>query len=249
MTFIQDPLVSCICVTHNNIEFLKKSIACFQHQTYQHKELIVAFSSDNMAASALVDQFQDASVKSLVFSSATPLTLGEKRNLAVRNSGGFYFCVWDDDDWHSVDRISTHVKSLVGTKYQSSILSNVFLYDGNTDEAYLSATRYGWEQTLFCQKSLFEDPAFQYENLERGEDSPLIYKLKKSNRLLTIRQPELYIYVYHGGNTFHRDHWEVNLLQWSTKLSAEQSRLVKRILRSEITMTEASQQLNHILKP
>src|SRR3989337_2854355 len=98
MTFLNQPLVSCICISHHSIAFLMRSIECFQQQTYTHKELIVAFTSDNTAASDFLSQVKDPSIKTLIFSPDIPLTLGEKRNMAIEFANGFYFCVWVDDD-------------------------------------------------------------------------------------------------------------------------------------------------------
>lgn len=224
------PLVSCICVTHNSIDVLKRSIQCFLHQSYESKELILAFTSDNESTTNFMKELKHPSIKTLVFPSDTPLTLGEKRNAAIEYANGFYFCVWDDDDWHGVSRIEFQVRSLTATTFRSSVLSNIILYDMQTREAYLSATRWAWEQTLLCQKSLFENPELRYKNLERGEDSALLVNLKKYNLLLTTSHPHLYIYVYHGKNTFHRVHWEVNVIYWAKKLSQAHAILIQKIL-------------------
>ena len=247
MTAKDDPLVSCICITHNAVEYLKKSVQCFQQQTYPHRELIVAFSSDNIAAANFVATLQDTSIKTLVFPSTQPLTLGEKRNLAINYATGFYFCVWDDDDWHNVNRISACVTSLAKSNYPGCALSNLVLYDGTSREAYLSATRWGWEATLFCQKSVVENPEFKYRHLDQAEDSPLVYDLKMNNLLLAISQPELYIYIYHGKNTFRRDHWDVNLLQWATKLPPEKSLVITKIINNEISPKAAADKLQYLL--
>jgi glycosyltransferase involved in cell wall biosynthesis len=239
------PLVSCICVTNNRTEFLERAVACYQRQNYPNKELVVAFSAENIAASGLISKLNDSSIRALAFASASALTLGEKRNLAVEGASGFYFCVWDDDDWYHENRITAQVNALSGTQYKSSVLSNVILFDGKTNESYLSATRWAWEQTLLCERSVFGSPILRYQNLERGEDSPLVYNLKRQNLLLTVSQPELYIYVYHGENTFHRDHWEVNLLQWATKLTSEQSQVIQKIITSK-SPVESSYELNHV---
>ena len=249
MTDKDNPLVSCICVTHNSLDHLRKCIQCFQQQTYPNKELILAFSAGNIAAADLVETLQDPSIRTLVFPSTQPLTLGEKRNLAVGCSNGSYVCVWDDDDWHHENRISTCVKLLMRSDYQSCALSNVLLYDGHTREAYLSASRWGWEATLFCLKSIFENQQFQYRNLDRGEDSPVLYNLKLANLLLPIPNPQLYIYTFHGGNTIQREHWDVNLLQWATKLSPEKSSVVEAIVNSNLSLREASTKLNYFFAP
>lgn len=247
MPISHQPLVSCICVTHNHIDVLKKSISCFQNQTYANKELIVAFTDDNHSAAELVAGLKDPAIKPLVFPSDESITLGEKRNSAIAYASGFYCCVWDDDDWHHINRIIFHVKSLYETGYKSSALSNVILYDHNTDEAYLSATRQGWEQTLFCEKSVFENPELRYLKTERGEDSSLLFNLKKSGWLLTISKPSLYVYVYHGKNTFHRGHWEVNILPWATKFSPQKSLIIKQIVEGKLSNSGAAIELQKFL--
>lgn len=242
------PLVSCICLTHNNPDFLKRSIRCFQSQTYRYKELIVAFSSDNYAAEEFLNQLNDPSIKSLVFPSGQSITLGEKRNLAIEYSSGAYWCVWDDDDWFSRHRISYCIEALSGTSFKSATLSNVVLLDQMTSEAYVSATRYGWEPTLICDRTLFQNHDLRYVKRERGEDSPLVANLKKENCLLTITHPALYIYVYHGRNTFHRGHWEINILQWAKKLLPNQSRLVEQVLAGQLSDLEAAARLEKVFE-
>lgn len=39
-------MVSCICITHNRVDFLKKAISYFQAQTYPNKELIILYEND-----------------------------------------------------------------------------------------------------------------------------------------------------------------------------------------------------------
>lgn len=227
------PLVSCICLTHNSVDLLKRSLKCFQEQTYRNKELIVAFTEDNKSAATLINRLGDSSVRPLVYSSETDMTLGEKRNAAIRHANGQYICNWDDDDWHHRERVETQAKALFSTGNKASILSQIILYDGVSGDLYISATRWGWEQTLFCEKSLFDNPDWQYQHVDRGEDSPLIYKLKQSNLLVSIPNPHLYIYVYHARNVFHREHWEVNLLPWAEKMMPDRAAVVLAMLDEE----------------
>ena len=221
------PLVSCICLTHNSIDLLQRSIRCFRDQTYRNKELIVSFSADNTTAAGLLDRLRDPAIRPLIYSPGQKMTLGEKRNAAIGDARGHYICNWDDDDWHHMKRIETQVKYLLGTKYKASILSKLILYDGVSGDSYISATRWGWEQTLVCEKSTFDDPDWQYQHLDRGEDSPLIYKLKQNDLLVSIPSPHLYIYVYHSQNVFHREHWEVNLLPWAEKMTPDRAAVVR----------------------
>ncbi len=240
------PLVSCICLTHNSLDLLQRSVACFLDQTYDNKELIVAFTEDNKTAADLVDRLSNPLIRPLTFSLNKKLTLGEKRNAAIMHAGGSFICNWDDDDWHHVKRIEAQVNSLLNNEFRASLLSRVILYDGLSGDSYVSATRWGWEQTLFCEKSLFDNPEWHYHQLDRGEDSPLIYKLKQDNLLVSLPSPHLYIYIYHSENVFHRGHWEVNLLPWAQRLSADRARVVRRILESNTCNVEALRELEAI---
>ena len=233
-------LVSCICVTHNNLDLLRRSVGCFKDQTHQNKELILAFTEDNKAARDFSEELRDPTIKAFSFPSKEKMSLGEKRNAAIEHASGHYFCIWDDDDWHHRMRIETQFNALAGTNLKASILSRIILFDGVSKTSYLSATRWGWEQTLFCEKSVLEDLAWKYKNVDRGEDSALVYDLKQNHMILSISLPHLYIYVYHSKNVFHREHWEVNLLPWAQKLPAHVDSVVHAILNNDIRNPEAS---------
>lgn len=212
------------------MNLLRRSIRCFQEQTYQNKELVISFTSDNKDAIALLEELKDSRIKPVLIPENTKFTLGEKRNWAIDHSSGFYFCVWDDDDWYSSNRLECQVRSLEGTPFKSAVFSSVILFDSDTNEAYRSATRWAWEQTLLCERTVFKSPSLRYPALDKGEDSVLIYNLKKDNLLLTTHHSALYIYVYHGQNTWHRQHWDDNFIRWATKLTAFQSAAVYKIL-------------------
>lgn len=248
MPHFSSPLVSCICISHNNLDLVRRSIRCFQGQTYPFRELIVAFISENKSIPIFLEGLRDPRIKPLEIPASPKLTLGEKRNFAIERSKGFYFCVWDDDDWYHPGRIEFQLKSLVGTKYRSSVLSSLILYDIENNESYLSATRWAWEQTLLCEKSVFENPALRYADRERGEDSVLLYNLKKNDLLFTAFNPALYIYIYHGNNTWHRKHWEENLIRWATKFSTDQSLIIQKILEGQASGQTALEELEKFFK-
>jgi hypothetical protein len=67
-------------------------------------------------------------------------------------------------------------------------------------------------------------------DVDRGEDTPVIAQLQSDNQLAMIDRPDLYIYVYHGKNSCDRQHWEANLLRFSTALPENASRQVRILL-------------------
>ena len=201
----------------------------------------MAFTSDNQATKVWVQELADPAIKSLELPADPTLTLGEKRNAAIAASHGDIWCTWDDDDWHHPARLEAQHNALQSSDMKSVSLSSVILYDSVSSHAYLSASRYAWEQTVMCERSFIENSdVFRFSPQDRGEDSALLYQLKNHHLLLTLSKPELYIYVYHSANTFHREHWEVNLLPWAKQLQPSSSYTISQILENGLNMKEAS---------
>jgi len=209
---------------------LDRAIRCFRQQTYRNKELVIAYSDNNRATADYVKHLHGFPVVVVVFPAARNLTLGEKRNLAIENSNGFYFCVWDDDDFFSRSRIKRQVQYLQATSFKSVVLRRVLVFDSLQEEAYLSAERWAWEQTLLCEKSVMTDPELRYASLDRAEDSAFIFNLREKHLLTSFKSSALYVYVYHGRNTSNQLHWHENIFRYSSKLSGAKSRLVKEVL-------------------
>jgi len=64
-----------------------------------------------------------------------------------------------------------------------------------------------WGASLFCEKRLFESRV-KYPNLNHHEDSHIVEQLISLNCIFPIVMPILYIYAYHGNNTFDKGHFE-----------------------------------------
>ena len=48
-----NPLVSCLMMTRGNLDLMKYSLACYQRQTYAHRELVVVANLKPVKRSAL----------------------------------------------------------------------------------------------------------------------------------------------------------------------------------------------------
>ena len=198
---ITHPLISCICVTAYRPEFLLKAIIGFDTQKYPNKELVISYPEDDQESRDLVKNVIEASDLDIVVVERIPsLSLGMARNEAIAKSNGDYVCTWDDDDWYSERRVHHQYNHMlmVKQKREASILTNVMLYDGPNDQAYLSST-YKIAGSLLCKKSIIlEHP---YEDSSTIEDASLIRYLVSSKYLhLIADRPDLYIYNYHGDN-------------------------------------------------
>lgn len=219
---------------------LDRAVRCFRQQTYRNKELVIAYSDDNLATANYVKNVGGFPVVSVVFPASQNLTLGEKRNLAIEKSNGIYFCVWDDDDFFGRSRIAFQVRRLRETSCRSIVLTRVLIYDSLQGDAYLSAERWAWEQTLLCEKSVTQNPQLRYAPLERAEDSEFIFNLREHNLLTSFKNSALYVYVYHGGNTSGPDHWKENIFQYACKLTEAKSQLVRQVLEGKFNGKNAA---------
>ena len=245
---VEGPLVSCICISGSDVALLDRAVRCFQQQTYPNKELVIAYAENNLATTEYIRKLEDARVISLAFPVSQNLTLGEKRNRAIAISNGFYFCVWDDDDFFARSRITFQVQQLQGTPFKCVVLTRVLVYDASRREAYLSGERWAWEQTLLCEKSVSANPELRYTQLDRGEDSAFIFNLREHNLLTSFKNSGLYVYVYHGGNTSGQIHWNQNIFNYASKLSEAKSNLVEQVLDGKFSAKKAAIVLTGVVR-
>src|SRR5687767_2313369 len=150
---LQQPLISCLCVTRNKSHLLPTAITCFESQSYSNKELIIVYEDDDMETKSLLQQIRNSSIKTFEVSSIPKLTLGALRNFSISQSSGEYFCQWDDDDWYHNMRLEIQMKAVQESGKQASILSYWLIYNTKSNESYLSFQR-NWEGSILCRKSL-----------------------------------------------------------------------------------------------
>lgn len=242
----QSSLVSCVCVTRNKPVLLERAIECFLAQTYENKELIVLYEDDDAATEAFLGKgFAPGSGIRVFRVPAYPkMTLGELRNAAIKIARGEFVCQWDDDDWYHMNRIELQYRSLFNEGRHGSILTQWLVYDCLTATAYLSNIRL-WEGSILCRNRVLQEKA--YEDKPLGEDTATIEYLAARNSLWLLNEmPNLYIYVYHGSNSWNRGHWSA-IFRASTALSAEDSGVVAGILAGRYSVSEGSMLLDGIL--
>jgi glycosyltransferase involved in cell wall biosynthesis len=234
------PLISCLCVTRKRIELLKRAIACFVHQTYPNKELVIIFEDDDSETEKYAATLIDKRIHCFKVGSDPKLTLGALRNISINKSKGEYFCQWDDDDWYHCERLSFQMNALEISKKKASVLAYWLMYDTVRKEAYLSFPT-AWAGSLLCKKKV-ENDNILYPDLSKGEDLNLLLYLIHKNYLIPLIAPSLYIYTNNGNNTWSRDHFE-QLCSSSQKLSKGATLMIKGVLENKYNQVEASQLL------
>lgn len=229
----QEPLISCICVTRARPELLGRSIHCFRKQTWPYKELVIVYEDDDSVTRDFLANVRDSDIRILEMRSTPKKSLGELRNIAIRASRGSLFCQWDDDDWFHPERLATQYAYLRGNQADACILNHWIVFNANTGSAYISP-EWSWEGSILCKRSVFSRRV-RYGKIRRGEDAVFVGKLIKNYRIAFLNRPYLYIYVYHGRNTWDWDHWDTNIFSTdSFRLSDYFSSKIQEILAGRI---------------
>ncbi|OYY65628.1 MAG: hypothetical protein B7Y51_02730 [Burkholderiales bacterium 28-67-8] len=199
---MNQPLVSCLCVTRNRPRLLDRAVRCFLGQSWSLGELLVVFESDDAATRDYLAGITDSRVRAIEVPVEPKLSLGALRNLSVRLSAGDYVCQWDDDDWYRHDRLETQMSALLASGLPACVLSRWICLDVPRRRGFVGRHR-TWEGSIVCRK----DAMLPYPELAKKEDTPMIEALQEQGKLLLLDRPEVYVYHFHGGNTWDRAHW------------------------------------------
>ncbi len=209
----RNPLVSCLCVTRGRVELLKRAVACFLQQTYIPRELVIVYDADDVATRDFAGGLDSPWIRRVEAPATPKLPLGAARNLAIASSRGPFIAQWDDDDWYAPNRLAAQMDALQRGGKPGCVLQRLTLFDMATEKAHVSHRRC-WEGSLVARR----DSVPSYPELPRAEDTPVVTRMFEQGMLALLDAPELYVYVYHGTNTWDRGHWDHFLLRWSRPL-------------------------------
>jgi glycosyltransferase involved in cell wall biosynthesis len=227
---------------------LKRAIACFESQTYSNCELLVLVESDDDDTIAYMHKKEGDKIRKLVVTNDN-MKLGDLRNIAVEYAAGGYICQWDDDDWYHRDRVKHQLAAAITNGKAGSILTRWIMYDVEHGNAYLSGERL-WEGSILVSKNELKKHRISYPSLARGEDNKFITNLVSKSSIQQIAWPSLYIYTFHGRNTWDRGHFQYNF-NVGKKLPPALSDAIGSILTSDLSDHEAadvlkSPELQHV---
>jgi glycosyltransferase involved in cell wall biosynthesis len=139
-----------------------------------------------------------------------PVSLGHKRNLGVEQSRGEVLVHWDDDDWYAPDRIRYQVEPLLAGAADVSGLIATHFYSLRSD-TFWSCTPELHARMFFANvhgrsiayaRRVWERRA-RYPDLSLAEDAGFLQSaLGRGSRLARLPNPDKFVYVRHGANTW-----------------------------------------------
>jgi glycosyltransferase involved in cell wall biosynthesis len=245
---IKLPVITCVCVTRNKPLMLKRAIACFTAQSYPAKELVIVYEDDDSSTEKLVNEAEIISrddIQLVRIKSVPKTTLGELRNIGINAARGGFICQWDDDDWCHKNRLTEQYNVIMKHDREGAVMTQWLVFDAIDKVAYISNKRV-WEGSVLCKKTALQ--LMPYENKSIGEDSATIDYLVSQNCLHLMNDvPGLYIYVYHGSNTWNFEHWNY-IFECSTALSYDHSLCIADILNGKYSVYAGSLLLDKMLQ-
>lgn len=211
------PSVSCLMVTYDRLGLAKRAIRCFAAQTYANRELVIVTDGEPRFRRSLERFVAETGVEQvrLVHVDTPGLSLGALRNLSLSAASGDVVCQWDDDDCFHPDRIRVQLDSMRAQSGAASFLTDHFQFlEEDRALVWVDWTlggKSGREQLLPGTIMMQNDARFRYPETgpyaQRGEDSVLLASLYDEVAVVALRgEGRLYLYTYHGRNTFDREH-------------------------------------------
>jgi glycosyltransferase involved in cell wall biosynthesis len=253
------PKISCVMVTKGRQQMVERAMRCWAAQNYPNKELIVLSQSDwqlnhhvwklSVAFSEQVDgiQFVEA---------PKDLSLGAMRNASIELATGDIICQWDDDDVYHPRRLMTQYQAIrsedaIASMYTSFI--KCFDVHGEPAKAYWTdwSQEHEYSHRFLCGSIMFFKYLFhEQKNLlypETGdqcqveEDLNVVEQLMIRGKIAGVGQGHQYVYVYHGDNTYDREHHDLGIdTSWKKTLRSSEEILKGR---KEIEETFSEYQL------
>ena len=212
------PGVSCLMVTLDRLTLAKRSIRSFAAQRYEDRELLVVTDGSEVFRRALERYVSALGLERVRFfyPEAGGLTLGRLRNISMEEARGELICQWDDDDYSHPDRLAVQVGHMLGARAAACFLTDHLQFieeqrmlswiDWTVDGALQGAAQLAPGTLL-----MFRDARFKYPEdgpyARQGEDSVFLERLYHAVPVAHLSGAgHLYLYQYHGRNTFPREH-------------------------------------------
>ena len=246
---IQHPVISCICVTRGQPEMLKRAIRCFAGQSYPHKELVVVYEDDDAATDSFLKTGGLSTARDirLIRAPAVPkVSLGQLRNVGIAAASGEYVCQWDADDWYHMDRLNIQYERLREDGRDGIAMTQWIVFNAIDKKAYISNRREVWEGSILCRKSVLQQKP--YEDKHLGEDTATMdYLISRDSIYFLEDVPGIYVYIYHGSNTWNFDHWN-EIFEASSALSHRDSVRVAEVLEGKYGIDVESRMLDLVIE-
>lgn len=192
-------------VTANRKHLMRRSILCFQNQTYENKEMVVVDDGEQNLEEVL-QTLPASQLKYLKLEQDPSNTLGKLRNRSLEAATGDYLVQWDDDDWYHPERIAKQAE-IIQDGYDACCLSSALMHldeEPFMNHPYVGHLPEGIPGSIMHKTSA----EIRYPHTRRAEDTVYLKQwMKKQYHQLPDSYSHLFIRCYHGENTWEKEHF------------------------------------------
>lgn len=218
--------ISCVIITHNRVELLKRAVNSVINQTYRNLEIIVVDDASDDGTRVYGESLIRSGVKYTYISKDESKGGNHARNLGIENSTGEYVAFLDDDDYWLPDKIEKQVKyakehpeigMIYGGLYyefDNKLLNYKSLpnpeYQGDLIEKELFISPFASTITLFAKRSILQEIGGFDVNMRYWQEYELEIRLMQKTLVGFI--PDVIAVVNRQGSvkrlTSQYDNWE-----------------------------------------
>jgi glycosyltransferase involved in cell wall biosynthesis len=204
---VSPPKVSCLLVTADRPQLIRRSLWCYQQQTYAPLELVVLDNGAEPVEHVVRSFDLPGEVRYRHVDGGSDLWIGGLRNRALEMATGEVVVPqWDDDDWSHPERIERQVEVL-RQGYDVCTLQGTLMHVHNPDyfhHPFIGILPNGVPPTIMHRR----DPEIRYPNIRRTSDTEYLNDWRKKRAAILPREASyLYLRYSHDGNLWGTDHF------------------------------------------
>jgi glycosyltransferase involved in cell wall biosynthesis len=230
-------------VTLDRLALAKLAIRSYAEQSYPSRELVIVTDGEESFRSGLTCYVQALGIAGvrIIYPGSQGLTLGALRNISIESARGEIICQWDDDDYSHPDRLAIQCSQMLAHAAGASFFTDHLQYiepEGTLSwlDWSIDGQNKGFLELAPGTLMMHRDARFRYvesgPDARRGEDWLFMEAVYGSVPVAALKGVgHLYLYRYHGRNTFSRDH--------HSSLRAERSRSNAQLLSDVDILQEA----------
>jgi glycosyltransferase involved in cell wall biosynthesis len=201
------PTVSCLLVTADRPQLIKRALRCYQQQTYDALELVVLDNGDEPVEEVVRSFDLPGELRYLRVEPEPDLWIGGLRNRALDEATGtFVVPQWDDDDWSHPERVERQVEVLQQGYDACTILGTLMHVDHPDyfDHPFIGILPDGVPPTIMHRR----DAEIRYPNIRRTSDTDFLNDWREKRYTIMPREDSyLYLRYSHDDNLWETDHF------------------------------------------
>ena len=189
-------MISCVMPTADRAPFVRLALRAFAAQTFPDRELIVVDDGERPVRRLCLDV---PGVRYIRLKEYTPT--GAKLNIGIEAARGDFIQKIDDDDYYAPRFLASQAGHMPTRGFTRTLVVNCCFLILLRGSGAVHHSGHGWQPggTLYFHKSMWKRNPFR--EIRRSSDSSFI--ADNNPRIVRICDPERYLLVRHGANTWN----------------------------------------------